>query len=92
MEKKIGRLLKDNEIVHHINKDGKDNRVINLKLMTRSEHQSIHRMEKKNEWHKIVEYQCDTCGRRFKRKFRARDLTSKHFCSQPCVAKYAGRF
>lgn len=41
-EKKIGRRLMSNEIVHHINGDVTDNRAENLEIMTQAEHASIH--------------------------------------------------
>lgn len=39
----IGRLLRPDEIVHHINEDTQDDRVENLQLTTRAEHMAIHR-------------------------------------------------
>lgn len=42
MEQHIGRPLKENECVHHINFIRDDNRIENLKLMTKSEHMSYH--------------------------------------------------
>lgn len=42
MEALIGRHLKDNECVHHVNEIKDDNRKENLKLMTKSEHMSYH--------------------------------------------------
>lgn len=42
MEKKIGRYLSSQEMVHHINGDKTDNREENLELMSRSEHSKIH--------------------------------------------------
>lgn len=42
VEEKIGRKLKDNEIVHHLNDNPNDNRLENLEVMTQSEHARIH--------------------------------------------------
>jgi hypothetical protein len=42
MERKIGRRLEKNEVVHHINGNKHDNRIENLQLMTNREHGLLH--------------------------------------------------
>lgn len=46
-EKMIGRFLKDDEVVHHINRIKTDNREENLQVMTKSEHIKLHQSERK---------------------------------------------
>ena len=46
MERQIGRYLKPNEVVHHINHNRSDNRMENLLLMDDHEHRSMHMKER----------------------------------------------
>lgn len=46
MECAIGRHLKDDEVVHHINHKRDDNRLSNLQLMTFKEHAALHMKER----------------------------------------------
>lgn len=43
MEAHLGRELRDDEIVHHVNGDPSDDRIENLQVVTRSEHIGLHR-------------------------------------------------
>lgn len=47
MEKHIGRYLKTNEHVHHINENKQDNRIKNLMIIKHKDHMSIHHRGKK---------------------------------------------
>lgn len=42
VETKLGRSLRDDEIVHHVNGDHCDNNPDNLEVMTQSEHARLH--------------------------------------------------
>ena len=46
MECCIGRWIKDDEVVHHINHIRNDNRIENLQLMTFKEHAKLHMIER----------------------------------------------
>lgn len=46
MERFLGRYLKPNEVVHHINHNRQDNRLENLKLMDKKEHMRMHMTER----------------------------------------------
>ncbi len=53
MEQHLGRKLGFNEVVHHINEDTRDNRIENLQLMTRAEHQRLHIAQRTQKAHGV---------------------------------------
>lgn len=59
MESHLGRKLTPNEVVHHVDGDKTNNDINNLQIMTRVEHQRIHRIKP------LIMINCANCGKEF---------------------------
>ena len=86
MEQHIGRLLKDNEIVHHKDKDITNDSIENLELMTNQDHAAFH--NKKGRFDK--ELKCSVCNKIFyiklsKWKYKIKHKQQNFYCSRNCL-------
>ncbi len=89
MENHMGRLLTQDEVVHHENENKKDNRIENLELMTRAEHSKLHAMKPG-----LIILVCTDCGVSFQRRRNQRSSVKGYvnaFCSRSCNGKYQRR-
>jgi len=87
MERKLGRLLEPDEVIHHLNGDKLDNREDNLQLLTRGVHTSGHAPTPE-----FVSFLCDYCGGQVsRRKNKYQKNKEHHFCNLSCSAKFQWR-
>ena len=90
LEQKIGRLLKENEIAHHLNEIPTDNRPENLKVKTKSKHARDHQLAKGRQ---VVVLKCPSCRKIFERdKGQIYHLQKKGIftaCSKKCRGKFS---
>lgn len=83
MENFLGRMLKDNEVVHHIDHNKKNNDISNLELLTNSNHSKIHAREHGRLMMNLI---CPWCKQEFVQERRATHLVrpSKYHCTCCC--------
>ena len=83
MEAELNRALNWDEVVHHKNGDGSDNRIENLMLMSRKEHARHHMLK-----HPLVR-NCEVCETPFEPKpgKRARDRSCSLACRRTLISE-----
>lgn len=93
VENKIGRLLSDNEEVHHIDENKENDDPDNLEEKTKAAH-AKHHLDARAP--KPIKLLCE-CGREFELKpclerlRRLRNKTGKVYCSRSCGSIYPSR-
>lgn len=88
MENYLGRLLKDDEEVHHKNKDRHDNSIENLELLKALDHRKLHSSERCRKYATI---KCPIClqEKEIPENQLAEHKGYKHnFCSRNCRIKF----
>ena len=84
MENVLNRLLTEEEVVHHMNGDGHDNRPENLEVMLMNDHSRHH--AKKGR--KFILCVCPNCGKNFYKEVR--QIKSEFpKCSRKCNGEYS---
>lgn len=91
MENYLGRILEDNEVVHHLNHDKFDNRLENLQVLTHNKHSKLHALDKGRKWDRL---KCPICNKIFEMAYNNTvyqkypgDSTKSQCCSRSCGCK-----
>jgi endogenous inhibitor of DNA gyrase (YacG/DUF329 family) len=89
MEEHLGRTLGRDETVDHINRDKTDDRIENLRILSRAQHSSEDHVRVQ-----MVKFTCSWCGGPGEQKARnlqhaARQGKAGPFCGKSCAGKYS---
>jgi hypothetical protein len=89
VENSIGRLLLNNEEVHHIDLDRHNNDISNLQLINNHEHRLLHGSLRHRKITKCVCKNCNCNFDRFSNKMHGKEFDDV-FCSKRCSGLYNG--
>jgi len=84
-ENKIGRLLENEEIVHHKNEDKKNNDPSNLEVMGLRDHCRLHASTGRT----VLQLVCPNCNKQFSREKRQLKHGTTPKCSRKCNGEYS---
>lgn len=76
----IGRPLRDDECVHHKDRNRANNVLSNLQLMTKAEHVKLHAIEDRGYTVETRKCKADCCGKEFVCSVKSKQL----FCGKDC--------
>jgi len=87
----VDRLLRDDEIVHHRDHDGHNNKLDNLEILTLSEHATLHGHERPRAMELLVCAECEVSFTRECRQSGSLKGYRNSFCSRSCSGSHSRR-
>lgn len=91
MENHLGRLLTDDEEVHHKDENGKNNALDNLEVKSKSQHHRDHGLAKGRKHAELICPGCDKVFIRFKNRTFLQNGTKWTACSYRCRSVFSRR-
>ena len=85
IEKKLGRFLNSDEVVHHKDEDKHNNKIENLEVMSRAEHTRLHTTKGRSTKTLV----CPNCGKSFCREVKDIKPGTTPKCSRKCNGQWS---
>jgi len=84
VERYLGRYLDRKELVHHIDENKKNNEIENLRVMSPTDHNNLHKRKLV-----MVQHNCPNCGIDFIRRPKGKNEPNEPKCSRRCNGQYS---